>query len=725
MTGISSTSETYVKKEQNEKLEEKIRKIRVRYMKQQKQIKALKNTIRRLKIKDSSDKYKKALQSILTEDQIKALLTKKKNVRMWSQETLNRAMQLRFACGSKGYEEVIHLGIPFPSLRTLRRKLECLKFEPGVLDDMMQFLSFKKSSFENDTDLECGLVFDEMAITPKRCYNPSTGSIVGDITFPNKQGTATHALVFMVVGIATRWKHVVGYHFTGNSFSSQILKEIIFQIILKIEELGFRVNFITSDMGPGNLGLWKLLGISTGRFSQIVNHVTHPFDSNRNLYIIADVPHILKNLKQALLNNSVLTISNDVMEKYNLSSNKIELNHFKHLLDIQEKSDLLLTPRLKRNDIECNNNFSKMRVSKATHIFSNDVSCSLELLADENNPEFATTAWFVKIVFQWFVLMTSRSCQVALGTKNENVYTEKIIFLNEVIHIFTNLSIGNGNFKPVQRGVIISTKSIIELTQYLISNRKFDFVLTSRFSQDCVENLFSQIRQKHVIPDALQFTIDLKLIAVSMYMKEVKSSSYNYDDGHYLSNLLEFLDKRKNTTATAVNNKQLNINIPQFNNSTISNLSTLDLNSLYNIAGYIIKSIKKICATCKNCIQTVQSETRQPYTFTKFVHLRCYAQNALFFTNIKTFEIFITLEKMFRYYSKYFKHMQNIDLKTFLIYQFSTIKANHILNCHQLYNKIIRRFAVFRLRIYKKILILLLIKDMTANQWQCMQYNNK
>lgn len=225
-------------------------------------------------------------------------------------------------------------------------------------------------------------------LTSKKCYNSATGSLVGDITFPGDRGMATHAIFFMLVGIGTRWKHVVGYHFTGNSFNSNTLKDIIFQIIHDTEELGFHVNFITSDMGAGNTGLWKLLDISTGRFSQIKNFITHPFHSTRKLYVIADPPHILKNLKQALLNNGTLTISDDTVRKYKLPSNKIELRHFNELLNIQENSELLLTPALKADDIKCNT-FSKMKVNKAKHVFSHDVSSAFKLLADENDkPEY-------------------------------------------------------------------------------------------------------------------------------------------------------------------------------------------------------------------------------------------------------------------------------------------------------------------------------------------------
>lgn len=296
-----------------------------------------------------------------------------------------------------------------------------------------------------------------MAIIPKKCYNSSTGSLIGDVTFLNEKGRATHTLVFMLVGISNRWKHIVGYHFTGNSFNSKTLKDIIFQIIAKTEQIGFYVNFLTSDMGSGNVGLWKILGISTGRCNEIINKITLPLYTNRNLFIIGDAVYIFKNLKQALVNNETVIISDDIVLKYNIPSNKIELKHFFELIDIQNDCELLLTPKLTKDDIVCNN-FNKMKVSKAKHIFSNDVSSSLQLLADKNNkPEYITTAWFVKIVCKWFSLMTSRQCKSALGKINKDIYNENIAFLNEVIDIFQKLKIGTGQFKPVQRGIIIST----------------------------------------------------------------------------------------------------------------------------------------------------------------------------------------------------------------------------------------------------------------------------
>jgi len=60
------------------------------------------------------------------------------------------------------------------------------------------------------------------------------------------------------------------------------------------------------------------------------------------------------------------------------------------------------------------------------------------------------------------------------------------------------------------------------------------------------------------------------------------------------------------------------------NKNLISNLSHLELNNLYNIAGYIIASyiitsITEICTTCDKCIQLV----RLPIPVRFFIYKTC------------------------------------------------------------------------------------------------------
>lgn len=49
----------------------------------------------------------------------------------WSDATVQMAMKLRCACGNKGYMCINENVVPLPSVRTLQRKIEHVKFKPG------------------------------------------------------------------------------------------------------------------------------------------------------------------------------------------------------------------------------------------------------------------------------------------------------------------------------------------------------------------------------------------------------------------------------------------------------------------------------------------------------------------------------------------------------------------------------------------------------------------
>jgi len=98
-----------------------------------KQLQYLKN---KLKISNET-KNTHALNSVFNIDQINALNRKSTKFMKWSNSTVMKALKLKFSRGNNGYEELLKPNIPLPSLRTLRRRLQNLKFGTGILHEFL------------------------------------------------------------------------------------------------------------------------------------------------------------------------------------------------------------------------------------------------------------------------------------------------------------------------------------------------------------------------------------------------------------------------------------------------------------------------------------------------------------------------------------------------------------------------------------------------------------
>ena len=137
-----------------------------------------------------------------------------------------------------------------------------------------------------------------------------------------------------------------------------------------------------------------------------------------------------------------------------------------------------------------------MKVNCATKVFSHSTSAALTSLAADNliGPNARTTAWLCEQFNDWFDMMSNRAYKAALF---EN--STKTSKLQDVIALIKQLKIqgktGNSSIlKPWQKGMILPTNTVLSLHNELVVNGDYTFLLTCRLTQDCLENLFSQIR---------------------------------------------------------------------------------------------------------------------------------------------------------------------------------------------------------------------------------------
>ena len=148
----------------------------------------------------------------------------------WSNTTIKKALKIRFTAGPTGYKTLKNMQIPLPAMRTLQGRMQRVKFEPGILEEVFAFLKLKAAGM-GEMERECVLTLDEMAITPSVELHMGSGKLYGDVTLPGHTGPATHACVFMLAGTTTRWKQIVAYHYSGNSTQGKVYKPIILEII--------------------------------------------------------------------------------------------------------------------------------------------------------------------------------------------------------------------------------------------------------------------------------------------------------------------------------------------------------------------------------------------------------------------------------------------------------------------------------------------------------------
>jgi hypothetical protein len=509
----------------------------------------------------------------------------------------------------------------------------------------------------------------------------------------------------MLGGISRRWKQVVSYHFTPDGgIVGKDLEDHIKEVVLSSENIGLNVVNVTADMGPTNLAVWKCLGIKSSK-TIIQNSFKNPANESKDICFIADVPHLFKNWRTALLNNNVIELPQILVDKYKLPSNIVDVKYIKDLAEMEDCEEFKLVPSLSPEHFKLNH-FNKMKVSLACHVLDFNVGASLEFLSNTNDFEnfdrnALTTAWFVKTINKWFKLMTSRIRSLAISKLNLREYEETISFLKECIFLFRNLKISeNKKWKPVQTGSILSTKSILDLQDYFLNVKGYDFLQTSRFSNDSLENLFGQARLKQNIPNALQFRNLLKNLCVAQFIKgfSLNGSYENADD----DNLLPISAFKKPPVANSskpIPTSRCEVNF----NVTSLTLNDTQKNILYYTAGYVLKSLN---LKCKSCQQTIFSKNfKAPYT--KLLSLKQYKnKNCLKCASAKMFQLFVLMESVFIFLKNEIIPIRetHIDIRKLF---FNALLHNDKIKdfalpvtCHALKTKILKRYSLYRVRVY-------------------------
>ncbi|KAE8739848.1 hypothetical protein FOCC_FOCC014649 [Frankliniella occidentalis] len=503
----------------------------------------VKNQRRVLSLNQSLNKQQDLLNKHFGQDQMKAAETGNSRGREWTLPSIQKALDVRLAGGPSGLQAANDSVFPLPTNRTLQRRLQPIKFQPGLLYEFLNPFAEKVASSFTSAQKDCALHFDEMATKSQLCFDLGTGRYFGNTTLPGVKGLATKLEVWTFGGIQTKWKLNAAYHLTPSRACSDVRANVVLELLDYAENAGLNCLALVCDMG--NRGLLAELGFDTTKDGQKYV-IPHPFNGNKNLYLVPDVVHIFKSLKEMLQNNEVAMLSEVIYKKYSLPSGAVRFQHIEWLIHFQEDMGVKFAPRLSKKDIK-QNFFSKMNTSAACHIFDHKTGKAIEFLAEEGvfEEDSKTTAWFIELMNKWFTILTSRTPLHALSFKNMDKYNEAISMLGQVVEVFTHLSVGDA-WKPCQTHVIMATEALLSIQDYLLQEQGYDFVFMGRFTNDISENIFSDVRKTRPTPTSLQAKYQLRLNTLSQCSRKVLGSQYGDDDRQNLltiDDILEYLKR--------------------------------------------------------------------------------------------------------------------------------------------------------------------------------------
>jgi hypothetical protein len=392
--------------------------------------------------KHCPEKEKRSIHNILgnvfTRTQIERLINNKSKM-WWTDEDIASALALR-SVSKKAYTYLRKVkNIPLPGLSTLAKWTQNFKCIPGIQEEVINIMK-AKSKFLNEFSKKTVLSFDEMGIDSRICYDEAEDKAYG----PH-----SNVQVLMARGLFNQWKQPVYY-----DFDKKVTSQILLQIIETLDNAGFDVVAVVSDMGGGNQGLWKELDVGFGsqkRKKKVKNQTVtqsakgklrssfkHPVTKN-NIWVFPDMPHLLKLLRNHFLDEGIKFSDGQTVEKSIVES-------------VIEEQELKLCPKLSTH-LTTVKQSARQKVRYAVQLFSHHTATLLKLKYPENKniyELFETTDKFFDVMNSRFSVDRKKKWHSGFGLDYENQTA-----IIEKMEKLKSIRIGNHKgLMPFQKGFL-------------------------------------------------------------------------------------------------------------------------------------------------------------------------------------------------------------------------------------------------------------------------------
>lgn len=542
----------------------------------------------------------------------------KSKVVKYSDEVKAFALTVHFY-SPKAYE-FLRTIISLPHTSTLWRSISSFNCDVGILAEVLDYLKLelpKKQFLKN-----VALIFDSMSLKKDLAYAPKLGKVfgyvdLGNIPVSEPEQLASEALVYQIVSYSNYFKCPIGYFFTPNSLTGELLGQITLSILIHLQEIGITVRSITCDGAKCNIKALETLGCSLSQ-NDFKPYFLHP-NGSTNVYCLLDAAHMLKLARNAFSEYTLTTMDGDVSFQF-----------IKELHEVQETEGLKLCNKITGGHVEYQN--KKMNVRLAAQTLSSSVADAIDFLRNSGNLNFVgseATTKFIRTLDRLFDNMNSRSpfakhFKSPLSQYNKDAWQSFFLHCEDYMK---NIKIGA---TPILQHVkktfvlgflmnISSLKALFEVLTLLPEN-PLKYFLTFKCSQDNLEIFFSLVRSRGRTqdnPSPLEFRYILrKLLFRNSVQPSVNANCV--DDTFHTNHVIDF---RKSTRSLSEPTQNTNENEEaDFVNNMIRHLespqqSIYQQNVLYYISGYIVNTIlrKNSCPYCKDVLTTKPISNEHDY----------------------------------------------------------------------------------------------------------------
>jgi len=262
-------------------------------------------------------------------------------------------------------------------------------------------------------------------------------------------------------------------------------KTILTQIVHTLVSINYNVVAVVSDMGGGNVGLMRELGVGSDCPSFTLDGI------REKIFYFPDAPHILKLIRNWFIDTGFI-----------MDGQTIDIKPVEHLISMT-RTEINVCHKISNDHLSCEGN-QRQNVKLAAQLLSHNTAVALKhYYANDDNP----TADFIEMVNNWFDLMNVRfpgnnitpfkapyGMSNAVGAQN--------VLLNQVETFFKNVRCkGKCTMQLFQKGILMSILSLRQLHDLVSKKHHVSYILTAKLNQDSLENLFSQLRSRGGLND--------------------------------------------------------------------------------------------------------------------------------------------------------------------------------------------------------------------------------